>query len=86
LGEAARWGWSFKKVGGVGVDSHDNVYVFNRAPINPQALTTMRRCPAGSNISSITPKSVQQAIAGLGVHGQFSSCCFNARSEPASLT
>jgi hypothetical protein len=23
-------GWSFKEVGGVGVDSHDNVYVFNR--------------------------------------------------------
>lgn len=22
--------WSFKEVGGVGVDSHDNVYVFNR--------------------------------------------------------
>ena len=23
-------GWSFKEVGGVGVDRHDNVYVFNR--------------------------------------------------------
>jgi hypothetical protein len=23
-------GWSFKEVDGVGVDSHDNVYVFNR--------------------------------------------------------
>jgi DNA-binding beta-propeller fold protein YncE len=23
-------GWSFKEVGGVGVDAHDNVYVFNR--------------------------------------------------------
>ena len=23
-------GWSFKEVGGIGVDSHDNVYVFNR--------------------------------------------------------
>jgi hypothetical protein len=23
-------GWSFKEVGGVGVDSNDNVYVFNR--------------------------------------------------------
>ena len=23
-------GWSFKAVGGVGVDSNDNVYVFNR--------------------------------------------------------
>lgn len=23
-------GWSFKEVGGVGVDTHDNVYVFNR--------------------------------------------------------
>jgi hypothetical protein len=23
-------GWSFKEVGGVGVDSKDNVYVFNR--------------------------------------------------------
>ena len=23
-------GWSFKEVGGVGVDSRDNVYVFNR--------------------------------------------------------
>jgi len=23
-------GWSFKEIGGVGVDSHDNVYVFNR--------------------------------------------------------
>ena len=23
-------GWSFKKVGGVGVDRHDNVYVFSR--------------------------------------------------------
>src|SRR5437868_10353085 len=23
-------GWSFKEVGGIGVDNHDNVYVFNR--------------------------------------------------------
>src|SRR5437763_8827418 len=23
-------GWSFKEVGGVGIDSNDNVYVFNR--------------------------------------------------------
>ena len=23
-------GWSFKEVGGVGVDIHDNVYLFNR--------------------------------------------------------
>ena len=23
-------GWSFKEVGGVGVDGNDNVYVFNR--------------------------------------------------------
>ena len=23
-------GWSFKEVGGVGIDRHDNVYVFNR--------------------------------------------------------
>ncbi len=23
-------GWSFKEIGGVGVDSNDNVYVFNR--------------------------------------------------------
>jgi hypothetical protein len=43
-------GWSFKKVGGV--DSHDNVYVFNRAQINPQALTTMRRCQAGSSFDN----------------------------------
>ena len=23
-------GWSFKEIGGVGVDRHDNVFVFNR--------------------------------------------------------
>jgi hypothetical protein len=30
-------GWSFKEVGGVGVDSNDNVYVFNRGEAGCQS-------------------------------------------------
>ena len=30
-------GWSFKEVGGVGVDDNDNVYVFNRGELHPRS-------------------------------------------------
>ena len=39
-------GWSFKEVGGVGVDRNDNVYVFNRGE-HPMMCSTARAISCG---------------------------------------
>ena len=49
-------GWSFKEVGGVGVDSRDNVYVFNRGEHPMMIFTVMATsCAPGAKASTRAP-------------------------------
>ena len=43
-------GWSFKEVGGVGVDSNDNVYVFNRGDHPMKETSCVRGVRANTRV------------------------------------
>jgi hypothetical protein len=62
--------WSFKEVGGVGVDSNDNVHVFNRGE-HPMMVFAARRsgCEAHPDRRAIGVRPRGQFSCGHGERG-----------------
>ena len=69
-------GWSFKEIGGVGVDRHDNVFVFNRG-----------EHPTGGSASALSLSRPAQASLTLRPAGSLSrpKVTFVTRLQPFRL-